>query len=187
MVRPPKDILSAPAWFRWLLHTLPSARLHHSDAVWRKGAEQARLTTLPNLFPLACLLHDVGRALDPKDSSLHTALGANFLRQIGMPEWVTLLVAQHSGARFEAHLRQLEGQLAPFPYQPGIDVDLLSYLDGTTSPEGETVTLEERLVDIISRYGEQSWQAKAFTLTLPEMRRCEEMMLPVTGQYRRQG
>ena len=112
------------------------------------------------------------------------ALGANFLRQLGLPHYVTILVAQHSVARHEAALLDKEAQLSPFPYQPDFDLDLLSYLDGTTGPNGATMTLGERLQDIVARYGDQSWQAKVFRQTLPEMRLVKAAAITTsTAQY----
>lgn len=148
-------------------------RLAHVREVGRRGAEAGICLggeTEPFLFPLACLLHDVGRALDPEDVDVHALVGARFLQQAGVPAPVVVLVAHHSGARFEANLRGVRDELeAIYPYKPWPALAALSYLDATTGPDGETISAEERLEEIGRRHGVDSWQYASFELTLPEI------------------
>ena len=46
------------------------------------------------------------------------------------------------------------------------------------------MTLGARLQDIVARYGDQSWQAKVFRQTLPEMRLVKAAAITTsTAQY----
>ena len=64
------------------------------------------------------------------------------------------MVAHHSWARVEAKLRDLDRILADeSPYDPSLPYDALCFCDMTTSPNGELVTVEDRLSEVRRRYG----------------------------------
>ncbi|EEP29073.1 hypothetical protein [Shuttleworthella satelles] len=48
------------------------------------------------------------------------------------------------------------------------ELRLLNYMDITTDPSGDVVTIEERIEDIKQRYGENSYQAQE-ALKMAEM------------------
>ena len=62
-------------------------------------------------------------------------------------------VAHHSCARFEAEERGLASELETFAEPSEAVMDALAYADMTTGPTGRGVTVEERLAEILERYG----------------------------------
>ena len=62
-------------------------------------------------------------------------------------------VAHHSCARFEAEERGLAGELESFPVPSEPVMDALTYADMTTGPTGRGVSVEDRLAEILDRYG----------------------------------
>ena len=63
-------------------------------------------------------------------------------------------MAHHSGAAIEAELRGLADELnAEFPQEQSAAADALWYADLSTGPDGEVLTVEERLAEIAERYG----------------------------------
>ncbi len=86
-------------------------------------------------------------------------------------ERLVRLVAHHSCALCEARERGLETDLtAEFPTERPDLVDALIWCDMTTSPDGEQVTLDERLADIHSRYGPDHLVSRAITAATPTLR-----------------
>lgn len=167
----PALIYEAEEWRAWLGEWLDPDRLEHVDQVWQRGQQLSLwVPDIPaNMFSLACLLHDVGRAVDPGDTVPHALAGARFLESIGMPRAIVLLVAHHTGARFEAAMRGFSSQLARYRYPSSPAIIALTYIDATTGPRGERLTPDERLEEIVLRYGERSWQAQSFLHTLVEI------------------
>lgn len=174
---PPRlGVRDAGTWLHWLdeaFATRPS-RLWHSRAVWHRVAharrhelrwlDDARFATLE----LAALLHDVGRALDPDDVEPHALVGARFLDQIGLHD-VAPIVAHHSGGAVEAADRGV-----PYEGRWTADADLvalLTHVDRTTSPKGESVTLDERRAELAARYGLDAPQIRWFDASLADARR----------------
>ncbi|WP_344016743.1 hypothetical protein, partial [Streptomyces thermospinosisporus] len=96
-----------------------------------------------------CSFHDAHRPLD----------GARYLRDTpGVDERVVRLVANHTYALLEAEERGLRDELADeFPIlDDPLLVDALVYCDMTTTPDGQRTTPQERLQEILGRYGEDS-------------------------------
>jgi hypothetical protein len=81
------------------------------------------------------------------------------------------LVAHHSGARYEAELRGLNGELAEFSDERSLARDALWYCDMTTSPIGQPVTFPERLAEICERYGADHTVPRAIGAAADEI--CE--------------
>ena len=149
------DIIAAAAEIaQTLLSPLPS-RLNHVVGV----GEAATLTfsvTHERVSRLraAALLHDIGYAPALQDTGFHPIDGARYLREIGCRPDVINLVAHHSCARVEAKLRGLGRYLEQeFPYDPSLPHDELCYCDMTTTPEGKPTTVEQRIEEILARYG----------------------------------
>lgn len=107
---------------------------------------------------LACAawLHDIGYAPELVVTGFHPLDGARHLRDVvGADDRLCRLVANHSGAIFEARRRGLDGELTgEFPAVGGIVADALTYCDMTTSPDGDPVDVDTRLDEILTRYGD---------------------------------
>ncbi len=116
--------------------------------------DRHRLATL--LVP-AALLHDIGYANELVDVRFHPIDGARHLRRQDVDERIVNLVAHHSCAQVEAELRGLRSILdEEFPRDDSLPHDELCFCDMTTSPDGPLVTIDERLAEIRSRYGDGS-------------------------------
>lgn len=107
-----------------------------------------------NLLVSAAWLHDIGYAPPILVTGFHPLDGARFLREEGIDERVVSLVAHHSHARLEAEERGLNNQLlAEFTFEPSLPHDALCYCDMTTGPDGQRMTVYDRLAEIRARYG----------------------------------
>ncbi|GHO69132.1 metal-dependent phosphohydrolase, HD subdomain protein [Ktedonobacter sp. SOSP1-52] len=118
-------------------------------------------------------LHDIGYAPELKRTGFHPIDGANYLRSQGY-ERLASLVAHHSEAQCEAQLRGLESELAQFPREHSPLAKALNYCDMTTGPQGQRVSFEERIADILSRYGETDIVAQAIHRATPQLRQAVE-------------
>lgn len=142
--------------FADLLSTLDEDRRAHSVEVGCKVASVSQFAPAWARSDLvtAAVLHDIGYA--HPDSDLHALDGARFLRAQGFSPVVCNLVLNHSASTYEAEARGIP--LAEYEGF-GVDVDLstvhplLWWADMTTGPQGQTVTVEERLAEIRDRYG----------------------------------
>lgn len=139
-----------------LLGVLPDDRRAHSLAVGRKAEGEVRRVR-PSVraeLVAAAVLHDIGYA--HSDTGLHALDGARFLAAEGFSATVCSLVAHHSASSHEAEERGLD--LSAYrPFWVGQDLGeahaVLWWADMTTGPQGEDVTVEDRLEEICSRYG----------------------------------
>lgn len=100
----------------------------------------------------AAWLHDIGYAPEVRQTDLHPLDGARYLAARGWPDVIVNLVAHHSGARFEAEERKLSDALARFPFEPSPLQDALDTADLTTGPDGQSMTFDERMDEILHRY-----------------------------------
>jgi hypothetical protein len=141
-----------PLGNRWL-HTqgVTDAAVRIRDSVPPDDAE---------LLVAAAYLHDVGYSPELEGTGFHPIDGARWLRGLGH-ERLAALVAHHSAARFEARARGLAAELADFPDEASVVSDALAYCDLTTGPTGQQVTIDERLDEIVSRYGGESLVGQA--------------------------
>ena len=100
----------------------------------------------------AAYLHDVGYAPALLITGCHALDGAVWLAGLVEPE-VVALVAHHLCAWVEAEFRGLSAHLDELP-RPKMDVlDALTYCDMTAGPEGLAVTVDQRIDEVIRRYG----------------------------------
>jgi hypothetical protein len=111
-------------------------------------------------------LHDIGYAPPIKTTGFHPLDGACYL-QSNNQNRLASLTAYHSEAQFEAALRGLLTELEKFPREYSEVADALTYCDLTTSPIGQRVTLEERIADILKRYGETDIVTQALRKAMP--------------------
>lgn len=139
-------------------HLLPIGdRWKHTAAVASRA-----VSALPVVMPQdqtlllsAAWLHDLGYAPEVARTGFHPLDGARFLEQLRAPKRVVNLVANHSCARFEAWERDLLPELAPYELEVGPVADALIFADMTTGPTGESVSVEDRLSEILRRYSEE--------------------------------
>jgi len=115
-------------------------------------------------------LHDVGYAPALVQSGFHPIDGARFLRAQQTPELVVSLVAHHTGAEFEAKGRGLSAELAVFEPPPRELLDVVTFADLTTGPDGAAVTVDERLAEILRRYPDGHVVHEAIEQSTPSLR-----------------
>lgn len=153
-------------------HELPR-RWAHSRGVAAKATEVGRILGRDaDLLTAAAVLHDVGYAPRLATTGFHPLDGARFLRDAhGADERLVRLVANHSFALLEAEERGLREELAAeFPLlEEPLMVDALVYCDMTTTPDGRRTTAQERVAEILSRYGAHSIVGRFIRRATPEI------------------
>lgn len=87
-----------------------------------------------------------------RETGFHPLDGARFLETIQADRRVVCLVAHHSAASFEAAVQGLSAELAVYERGVGPVMDALTCADMTVGPEGQRVTLEQRIVEVLNRY-----------------------------------
>lgn len=114
---------------------------------WSLEAEEAELLVA------SAWLHDIGYSSELADTGFHPLDGARFLRSSGAPARLCRLVANHTGALFEAEARGLALTLtSEFPAEASLLADCLTFVDLVSGPQGENMTPEERIDEILRRY-----------------------------------
>jgi putative nucleotidyltransferase with HDIG domain len=141
-----RSLLAEPLPRRWA----------HTQGV----ARQAR-TLIPilgddaDLLEAAAWLHDIGYSPTLIDTGFHPLDGARYLRDHHADPRLCNLVAHHSCAIIEAQERDLASDLNAEFAIAGLD-DLsraLIYCDMTTGPNGQPVVVDDRIAEILARYG----------------------------------
>ncbi|NNN21651.1 MAG: HD domain-containing protein [Acidimicrobiales bacterium] len=151
-------VIQAKELATFLLHDT-GTRLDHS----RHVVEQAQLATemldepwKSALLP-AAWLHDIGYSKDIGITKFHPLDGARYLRNEGWSMEICRLVAWHTNAEAEAEMRDLDYVLAiEFEVPPKEARELLAWADLTSSPTGERCSPQERLDEILERYGSET-------------------------------
>ena len=69
----------------------------------------------------------------------------------------------------EARLRGYDYALDAFPREYSAVADALTYCDMTTSPTGFNISFEERIADILHRYGDEDIVAQALYQATPSL------------------
>lgn len=107
------------------------------------------------LVETAAWLHDIGYSPAVADTGFHPLDGARYLRDVERTDPLLCdLVAYHTGAVFEAQERGLESSLtSEFTSPAHALATALTYCDVTTGPDGDSVHVQERIADIVERYG----------------------------------
>lgn len=123
----------------------------------------AHRTTLSPSVIQAAWVHDLGYAPEFVETGLHAIDGARALHRFGAPEGVVALVAHHTGAPFEAEERGLVDALEALPLPNPVDLDALTLLDLVVGPSGDLTTPEQRIEEILNRYGAQDPVHRAVT------------------------
>jgi len=146
-------------------------RWRHTRAVAAR-AEAFQDTVDPedrDVLVAAAWLHDVGYAPPLVDTGFHPLDGARFLATRGFDERLCALVAQHSGARFEAVERGLSDQLAAYQMEDSPVMDALVVADFTTGPQGQALSYEARIAEILRRYPPASVVHRAISIARGEL------------------
>jgi len=107
---------------------------------------------LPEDLVYAAWLHDVGYAAALEVTLCHAIDGAIFLQALGLPPDVVSLVAWHTGAAWEASVRDVSDDLEAFTPPPDGLLDVLNFVDLTTGPDGATTEVDTRISEILERY-----------------------------------
>ncbi|MEV7227285.1 HD domain-containing protein [Polymorphospora sp. NPDC051019] len=130
-------------------------RWQHVQAVALKAERLGSLVGPDaDLLTAAAWLHDIGYAPSLAKTGLHALDGARWLAKQGYNMRLAALVAHHSCAQFEADERELGKVLeAEFPREVSATADALWYADMTTGPDGQELTVKDRLTEIRERYG----------------------------------
>ncbi len=169
------------AWARSVAERyMPSLgrRWPHVNAVAARAARLPLSAGDRERLVAAAYLHDLGYAPELATTGFHPLDGARYLSAVGEEE-LACLVAHHSNARVEARLRGIQGYEDEFPYGATLLDTALTYLDLTTSPHGDTVPIEWRVLEIVARYGAGDVTARAIVAGLPEFRRGRDEILQV--------
>lgn len=140
---------------RLLAEPLPTRWAHTEGVAWAARTIAHAVGADASLLIDAAWLHDIGYAPDLAMTGLHPLDGARYLQMVAESDTLLCrLVANHSCAIVEARHRGLVHELAEeFPAVDGLVADALTYCDMTTSPNGRSVPVEERLREIVARYG----------------------------------
>lgn len=155
-----------------LSSTLPRRWAHTQGVAKRAVGVSQVLGEDAGLLVAAATLHDVGYAPRLAVTGFHPLDGARFLRdERGADERLVRLVANHSFALLEAEERGLREELASeFPLlEERLPVDALVYCDMTTTPDGGRTTAEERVAEILGRYGDDSVVGRFIRRAAPEI------------------
>lgn len=168
---------SVTTWARRVAETELAAplprRWAHSRGVARRAAEIAHAVGADaDLLTAAAVLHDVGYAPRLVVTGFHPLDGARFLRDVhNADDRLVRLVANHSFALLEAEERGLRDVLAAeFPLlEDQRLVDALVWCDMTTTPDGHPTTTQDRIAEILSRYGADSVVGRFIRRASPEI------------------
>lgn len=149
-------------------------RWAHSQGVGDRALEVGPVVA-PNradatLLTQAAILHDIGYSQAATETGFHALDGARYLRALGVDDQVVNLVAHHSCAAVEAHERGLDRALAEFPVGPPALSDGLIFCDMTVSPDGLPVNIDDRIGEILTRYGPDSVVGQFIARAEPELR-----------------
>jgi hypothetical protein len=160
---------------RSLLEVELPRRWAHCQGVARQAAGIGpALGELGPVVESAAWLHDIGYAAPLTHAGFHPLDGARYLRDAGFgsrPLWT--LVAHHTCAEIEAEERGLSGELAAeFPIEdaPRTALAALTYCDMTTGPDGSPLDVEQRIAEILARYGPGDVVHRSISRAAPRLR-----------------
>ncbi len=172
-VYPMNDADWAEEIARKLLEIPLSRRWAHSQGVAMQARSLAPiLGDDAELLEAAARLHDIGYAPELADTGFHPLDGARYLRDVqNASPMLCRLVANHTGALIEADERGLAGTLSrEFPAASPFLANALTYCDMTTGPDGQTLSVDQRLADIRARYGPDHLVSRAIGRSSRQLR-----------------
>jgi hypothetical protein len=129
----------------------------HVKAVAAKAEWVAEILDEPDRDVLiaAAWLHDIGCTADAMSTGFPPLDGARWLKSYGFDGRVAALVAHHSCALIDAQERGLDDHLSTeFEREESTIADMLWYCDMTTGPDGQDLSVDQRLELIRSGYGQ---------------------------------
>lgn len=146
-------------------------RWAHTRAVAELTAQVAALIApaAEHILVAAAFMHDIGYSISVKDTGFHPIDGAEFAREQTFPETVVGLVAHHSGAWAEAIERSLEQELQHYPVPPADFLDIITYADLSTTPNGQRTNPADRLTEVLQRYGRDHLVHRAIRRSGPDL------------------
>jgi HD domain len=161
-----------------LQEALPRRWAHVQGVAARARGLAPVLDADADLIEAAAWLHDIGYAPSLATTGLHQLDGAPYLRDTQHADaMLCRLVAHHSCAIIEAGERGLAGVLSSeFEPAPDILASVLTCCDMTTSPDGQSVPVEQRLADIHDRYGPGHLVSRSMHRATPMIRRAVEQV-----------
>jgi hypothetical protein len=145
------------SWFGELLVALDDERRAHSIAAGRRAESAVAVLNagLRSDVVVAATLHDIGYAHPWLD--FHPLDGARFLAEQGFSKTICHLVAHHSASTYEAEDRGISlaayRDFAVSRNDLGPAHAVVWWADLTTGPQGQLMTVEQRLDDIADRHG----------------------------------
>ena len=139
------------------LQSIPN-RWRHTQSVAAQARTASSTVAIADrpLLEAAAWLHDIGYGPEIAHTGFHPLDGARYLERYAAPQRLINLVANHSCARFEADERGMLPELSSYELEVGPVADALIWADMTTGPTGQTVTVEDRLAEILRRYTAES-------------------------------
>jgi hypothetical protein len=157
-----RTILQVPLPRRWAHTQGVATQARTLESILDKDADR---------LVAAAWLHDIGYAPDLVDTGFHPLDGARYLSDTPQAdELLCRLVAHHSCAVIEAAQRRLDGVLLrEFAPVGGELADALIYCDLTTGPDGQRMSVEQRLAEIRSRYGPEDPVSRALAWSAPKL------------------
>ena len=154
----------------YLSSSLPRRWNHVQGVAAAAASVSAHLpSTVRDTVVAAAWLHDIGYAPRARRSGFHPLDGAATAASAGFPDLVVALIAHHTGAAMEAQVRGISDLLAPYPPPPPGLLDLLTYADLTTSPDGIPTDGPSRIREILTRYRPDDPVHRAVTLSTPAL------------------
>lgn len=163
-------------WAAELARTLLEVPLPRRWAHVQGVAAQARslapiLGDDADLLEAAAWLHDIGYSPELVDTGFHPLDGARYLRDVHRADSpLCSLVAHHSCAIIEAEERGLADKLSrEFPVPDPKLNDALAYCDMTTTPTGNVVTVQDRISEVVERYGSHNLVTRFIRKAEPDL------------------
>lgn len=165
------DVIAAAQLAQRCLAEPMPRRWQHVQAVAKQAAQLAAAIDLDaTTLVCAAWLHDIGYAPSVVDTGFHPLDGARYLGRVGWPDAVCALVAHHSCADVEACERGLGADLlGEFRDEPSVERDALWTADATTGPDGQPMTLDERVCEVEERYGTDHLVARCMRRIRPDL------------------
>jgi hypothetical protein len=141
-------------------------RWRHTQAVAARAAEATHLfdEVDSDLLVAAAWLHDIGYAPKLHRHGFHPVDGAEHVEEQLSASGLAGLIAHHSGARFVAEVRGVLPLMAPFAepaFWTGPLADALTWADQTIGPDGQRMSVEQRLHEMLLRHGPDSPNARS--------------------------
>ena len=156
-----------------LRDTLPRRWAHTQGVAARARSLVAILGEDADLIEAAAWLHDIGYSPQINETGFHPIDGARFLRdKLSAGETLSQLVAHHTGAAIEAEERGLPRLEDEFAVPSKSLLEALVYCDMTADIDGRPVEVEQRLDEILTRYGRDHVVNRSVRRSAPILRRA---------------